>query len=161
MKIFATILLLAAGIFVNASAQTTNSLYTSHGSLELVLSLGNRYVYTNNTSDFYPDVTLGRTTNNAMEVTFRNVGETNLDMPDLFFGLTVVLDGKEYVYRGDQDWFGSAYLKPHTAYRMYHFLSDYPIPKEALDPGWHTVAVKVAGAESNMQTIFIDPNRRP
>ena len=160
MKIFATILLLAAGIFVNASAQTTNSLNTPHGSLELILSLGNRYVYTNSAA-FYPEVTFGRTTNNALEVTFRNVGETNLVMPDLFFGLTVILDGKEYVYGGEQGWFGSAYLTPHEAYRMYPHLSDYRIPDGALAPGRHTFAVKVTGAESNMQTIFIDPNRRP
>lgn len=160
MKTFATILLLAAGIFVNSSAQTTNSLRASPGSLEIVLNLQKAFAYGTKT-DFYNVVAFSATTNITLEVTFRNVGEVNMERPDLLFGLTVIWDGKEY--KGTQmphlGFDGDPNFDPKTAWRVGFPMSHYDIPPEALASGRHTVAVKDASVESNILTIYIDTHK--
>jgi hypothetical protein len=159
MKTFATILLLVAGIFVTSSAQTTNSLRASPGSLEVVLTLQKAFVYGTNT-DFYSVVAFSAATNITMEVTLRNVGEENMEHINLLFGLTVIWDGKEYRYCGKPTlgWNGERYFSPKTAWRLRFPMSDYISP-EALASGRHTIAVKDAGLESNILTIFIDTHK--
>jgi hypothetical protein len=179
MKTFATILSLAAGIFVNSSAQTTDSLRASPGSLEIVLNLQQAFVFGTNSgiydvvtfsaatnititnSVFYDVVTFSSATNITMQVTFRNVGEVNMDCPDLLSGLTVIWDGKEYkgTQRPHLGFSGVAKFDPRNAWRVGLPLSHYDIPPEGLGSGRHTVAVKVEGAESNILTIFIDTNK--
>ena len=159
MKTFATIFLLVAGIFVTSSAQTTNSLFASPSSLEIVLTLQQTFVYNTNT-DFYSVVAFSAATNITMEVTLRNVGEVIMERPDLLFGLTVIWDGKEYRYCGKRllGFDGDPNFDPRTAWRLRFTMSDY-IPPEALVSGRHTIAVRDAGVESNILTIFIDTHK--
>ena len=158
MKIFATILLLAAGIFLNTSAQTTNSLRASPGSLEVVLNL-QKAVGANNV--FHNVVAFSTAKEITMEVTFRNVGEVTMNCMDLLNGLTVIWDGKEYNHNHLTQFILAGFSKfpPKTVWQDKLALSLYDIPSEALASGRHTIAVKVSGLESNIVTIFIDPDK--
>jgi hypothetical protein len=164
MKTLATILLLVTGIFANSLAQTTNSFHASPGSLEIVLNLREKFVHGTNADTFYDAVKFGTNANPSItvEVTFRNVGEVNVNREDLLWGSTVIWDGKEYMYDSSgEGWFGATHLIPKEAWRENIPLSKYPITKEGLASGRHTVAVKSVGVKSNMQTIFIDPQKWP
>jgi hypothetical protein len=139
MKSFATIIALAAALSITYAAQVTDS------SLELVLC-DDHVVFT-------------EATNISMVVIFRNVGETNMDPFNLTVGLSVVLDGKEYKHDPKRliGYTGLRWLQPKSGWTAHVSLSDYPIPPDALVSGQHTVALKDAAAESNIQTIFIEP----
>jgi hypothetical protein len=160
MKTFTPIVLLAAVFFANFTARAADPLGTSPSSLEIVLNF--QKVLTLGTNVFISDqVVFSAATNITMDVSFRNVGDVNMECYDLLTGLTAVWDGKEYkrdpkrfmVYAGER------YFSPKTAWRVGYSLSDYLIPTEALAAGRHTVAVKDAGSESNILTIFIDTHK--
>ena len=159
MKTFVTILLLAACVFVKSSAQTTEPPQASSGSLEIILNF--QKVYTYGTSAVIQDlVVFSAATNITMRITFRNVGDVNMNRMDLLFGFSVVLDGKEYKETHRNRAFnGDARFDPKTAWRVDFHLSEFLIPKEALASSRHTVAVKCAGVKSNIQTIFIEPQK--
>jgi hypothetical protein len=143
----------------------TNSFHAPPDSLEIVLNMRQKFVHGTNADTFINAVAFGTNANITMEVMFRNVGEVNIEninRPDLLYGLTVIWDGKEYRYGGDfLGWFGSVDFGPMATEQVNISLSDYLIPKEALASGRHTVMVKSLGVESNIQTIFIDPKKRP
>jgi hypothetical protein len=141
MKTFATILLLAAVLFITRMAQATNS------SLELVLR-DDHVVFTT-------------ATNISMAMIFRNVGETNLESSGLLWDLSVALDGKEYQRDPHRTicYNGSFWFQSKGGWVSHVSLSDYLIPSEALVSGRHTVALRDAGSESNTQTIFIEPRK--
>jgi hypothetical protein len=145
----------------------TNSFHAPAGSLEIVLNMREKFVHGTNADTFYDEVRFGTNANPSitMKVTFRNVGEVkieNINYPDLLYGSTVIWDGKEYRYdREFTGWFGSNGFDPKTAWQQNISLSDYPIPKEELASGRHTISVKSLGIESNRQTIFIDPHKWP
>jgi len=81
--------------------------------------------------------------------------------PDLYWGLSGVWDGKEHK-RDPKDigvWDGHG-IAPKTALRTRFSLSEYLVPAGALTAGRHTIALKVAFAESNTLTVFIEPKHR-
>jgi len=157
MKTLATILLLAAGIFVNASAQTTNSLRASPASLEIVLNL--QKAVSANTGVYHNLVKFSAAKDITMEVTLRNVSEVTMHFPDLLNGSRVMWDGKEYSHLVPFILAGFSEFPPKTAWQDKLALSLYDIPSEALASGRHTIALKVSGLESNILTIFIDPDK--
>jgi hypothetical protein len=160
MKKFTPIVLLAAALFGKSTAQAADTLHASHSSLEIVLNFQKALTF--GTNVFISDqVVFSAATNITMEVSFRNVGEVNMEYYHLLTGLAVVWDGKEYK-RGPKRsmlYDGERYFSPKTAWRLGFSLSDYRIPTEALASGRHTVAVKDAGSESNILTIFIDTHK--
>jgi hypothetical protein len=141
MKTFATIILLAAVLSTTHTAQAADS------SLELVLS-DDHVVFTT-------------ATNISMAMIFRNVGETNMESYKLLLGLSVVLDGKEFKRDPEQVilYNGGRWFQPKLGWVSHISLSEYLIPPEALASGRHTVALRDADAESNTQTIFIEPRK--
>ena len=78
VKQFSTILLLTSVLFVNSKAQATDTLRASPGSLEIVLNLQEKFTYGKNT-DYYNVVAFSAAKNITMGVTFRNVGEVNIE----------------------------------------------------------------------------------
>jgi len=138
MKTFATILLFAAVLSITHTARAADS------SLELGLS-GDHVVFTN-------------ATNISMEMTFRNVGETNMDSYALLADTLIVLDGKEFK-RAPFAYEGRAYLRPKESWQCRFVFSEFRIPLEALTSGRHKVMLKNASSESNTQTIFIEPQK--
>lgn len=137
MKTFAAICILVLILFVGSSAQAEGS------SVELTLI-----------DDHVVFITA---TNISMELSLRNVGNTNMEPYGLLLGLSVVLDGKEYK-RDPKRFFsydGLAKFFPMSSMRGRFDLSDYIIPPTALKPGRHTVMARAASSESNQLTFFI------
>jgi len=98
----------------------------------------------------------------SIQITIRNLGMKNLHAPDLYWGLSVVWDGKEYKrdpkYIGA--WNGIGEIIPKGWLRTGFSLSDYLVPTDVLTAGRHTIALKDAFAESNTLTVFIEPKNR-
>ncbi len=98
----------------------------------------------------------------SIQIIVRNLGMKTLIAPDLYWGLSVLWDGKEY--KRDPKhmllWDGHAEILPKTALRTRFSLSEYLVPAEALTAGRHTIALKDAFAESNTLTVFIEPKNR-
>ena len=138
MKTFTTILLLTAFLSITHSARAADS------SLELVLS-DDHVVFTT-------------ITNISMDMVYRNVGETNINAYALLSGLSVVIDGKEFK-RESISYSGFKFFNPKTAWPVHISLSEFLIPTKTLVAGRHTVALRDAEAESNTQTIFIEPRK--
>jgi len=159
MKQFATIAILAMVLFINSTAPAANTFKALPGSLEIVLNFQREFAYNSN-AVVEELVLFSAATNITMKITFRNVSDVIMDRMDLFFGFSVILDGKEYKEtRRNRAFSGIARFDPKTAWRVDFPLSEFLIPKEALGSGRHTVAVKCAGVESNKQTIFIEPQK--
>jgi hypothetical protein len=141
MKTFVTILFLAAVLSATQAARAADS------SLELVLCDDH--------------VVFNTSTNISMDMIYRNVGETNLSPAKLLTDLTVVLDGKEF--KRDPMRMPSLNIllsfEPKNGWRRSISLSEFLIPPESLGSGRHKIAVRVMGAESNTQTIFIEPRK--
>ena len=159
MKIQHLILILFLAAFCTVRAQTTNSFQAPPGSLEIVLNFQSTFEPQLNFVVEDP-VMFNDATNITMRITFRNVGDVILDKMGLYILFTVIWDGKEYK-GGLRGFDGPSDLDPKTAYRVDFPLSKCLIPKEALASGRHTIAVKAAGVQSNIQTIFIEPNWGP
>ena len=137
MKTFASICSLVLVLLVGSSARAEGS------SLELTL-IDDRVVFIT-------------ATNISMELSLRNVGNTNVEPFGLLSGLSVVLDGKEYK-RDPKRFFsydGLAEFSPMASMRVRFDLADYIIPPAALEPGRHTVVARAASSESNKLTFFI------
>ena len=129
------------------------------GSLEIVLNF--QKILTWGTNAAVEDlVVFSDATNITMNITFRNIGDVIMDKMDLYMRFTVVWDGKEYT-GGVRGFTGPSNFNPKSAWRVDFPLSFFLIPKESLASGRHTVAVKAAGVQSNIQTIFIEPNWGP
>src|ERR1035438_7379892 len=122
MRTFATILLLTAGMFVNTSAQNTNSRRASAGSLEIVLNLQKADA---SKTSFYNAVPFSAAKEITMEVSFRNVGEVTMNCMDLLNGATVIWDGKEYKKAQLTQFIlaGFSELPPKTAWKEHLALS--------------------------------------
>jgi hypothetical protein len=139
MKTLATILLLAAVLFMMETARASDN------SLELVL-IDERVVFA--------------TANNiSMEMIFRNVGETNLSPAGLLVGLSIVIDGKEFKRHRVPSLNILLAFEPKNAWRTRFSFSDFLIPPEALTSGRHTIALRDMNSESNTQTIFVEPQK--
>jgi hypothetical protein len=78
--------------------------------------------------------------------------------PELYWGLSVVWDGKEHKRDPKQigTWNGHGEIIPKGVLRTAFSLSEYLVPAEALAAGRHTIALKDASAESNTLTVFIE-----
>lgn len=87
----------------------------------------------------------------------RDLGVRELICLDFTTGLVVVWDGKEYGFRmrsgGGST--GPLKIRSRSAWGTKVALSRYDIPKSALAPGKHTVAVRDKFAKSNTLTLFI------
>jgi len=94
----------------------------------------------------------------SIQITVRNLGTKKLFMPDLYWGLSVVWDGKAYKRNPNYigPWNGIAELIPKGSWRSTFSLSEYLVPVDLLTVGRHTIALKNASAESNTQTIFLE-----
>ncbi len=96
-----------------------------------------------------------------INLTVRDLGVRKMIAPDLFWGLTMVWDGKAYQrdpkYVGN--WNGPWEILPRTAWKAVCSPTEYLLPKEVLSPGRHTIALRDAFAESNTLTIFIEPKK--
>jgi len=100
----------------------------------------------------------------SIQITIRNLGMRKLIAPDLYWGVSVIWDGKEYKrdpkHTGRWKWNGPGEVSPKTAWRTGFSLSEYLVPAEVLTAEPHTVALKDAFAESNTLTVFIEPKNR-
>jgi hypothetical protein len=94
----------------------------------------------------------------SIQITMRDLGVKKMIAPDLYWGLSVLWDGKEYKrdpkYIGS--WNGPWEILPRTAWRTGFSLSEYLVPAKALTAGRHTIALKDAFAESNTLTVFLE-----
>ena len=150
MKVFVTILLLAAVLSITRAAQATNAVQTSSSPLELVLNC---------------DVSFDTAADVKVDIIYRNIGLTNyLDSMALEASRTVIWDGKDYEKHGFA-YAGPMKLCPLQSMTVGFHLSGYPIPSAALTPGRHSVAVKVTLSESNTLTtdtltVFIGKEHR-
>jgi hypothetical protein len=97
----------------------------------------------------------------SIQITVRDLGVKKMIAPDLYWGLSVVWDGREYKrdpkYIGN--WNGPWEIIPKTAWRTGFSLSEYLVPVEVLTAGGHTIALKDASAESNTLTVFIEKTK--
>ncbi len=95
-------------------------------------------------------------------IVIRDLGVKKMIAPDLYWGLSVVWDGKEY--KRDPKhigmWNGPWEIMPKTAWRTIFSLSEYLVPAEVLTVGRHTIALRDAFAESNTLTVSIEPKNR-
>jgi hypothetical protein len=150
MKVFVTILILAAFLSITRAAQATNAVQTSSSPLKLILNCDPSF-------DTAADV--------KMDLIYRNTGVTNyLDAMALAASRTVVWDGKDYEKHGFA-YAGPMQLCPLQSMTIGFHLSGYSIPSAALASGRHSVAVKVTLSESNTLTtdtltIFIGKEHR-
>jgi hypothetical protein len=97
----------------------------------------------------------------SMQIIVRNLGMKKLIAPELYWGLSVVWDGKEYKrdHKHIGTWNGHAEITPKTVWRTGFSLSEYLIPAEALTAGRHTMALRDAFTESNTLTVFIEKTK--
>ena len=98
----------------------------------------------------------------SIQITVRNLGMKKLIASDLYSGLSVVWDGKEY--KRDPKhigiWNGPGEIIPKAVLGTGFSLSEYLVPAEALTAGRHTIALNDASAQSNTLTVFIEPKNR-
>jgi len=96
----------------------------------------------------------------SSQIVIRDLGVKKMIAPDLYWGLSVVWDGKEYwPDRKRRAWNGPWEIAPKTAWRTGCSLSEYLVPTEVLTAGRHTIALKDASAESNTLTVFIETTK--
>ena len=97
----------------------------------------------------------------SCRMVIRDLGVKKVIAPDLYWGLSVVWDGKEYKRDPNKRaWNGPWEIIPKTAWGTGFSLSEYLVPTEVLTAEPHTVALKDAFAESNTLTVFIEPKNR-
>jgi len=160
MKKFSAILLLAAAFSVRTTSSAADVNPPSPNPLELVLNCGEHGGNPPN-DVFIGSADFGKarnsSTNIAMQVTFRNVSDYSVFMPDnLFPNLSIVWDGKEYKQPEWHSAWSEIPLEPKSCMFNYYLLSNFKIPPEALTYGRHTIAVREQSAESNTLTVFIE-----
>ena len=87
----------------------------------------------------------------------RDLGVKELDCFKFQTNLRIVWDGKQYGYEIGKGTGGTGPRKilPKTTWSTVARLSRYKIPREALNPGRHTISVQDDNAQSNTLTIFI------
>ena len=94
----------------------------------------------------------------SSQIIIRNLGVKKMIVPGLYWGLSVVWDGKEY--KRDPKhigvWNGPGEIIPKGVLGTGFSLSEYLVPAEALTAGRHTIAMKDAFAESNTLKVFIE-----
>jgi hypothetical protein len=97
----------------------------------------------------------------SSQFVIRDLGVKKMLAPDLYWGLSVVWDGKEFKRDPKQIgfWNGPVEIMPRTAWRGGFSLSEYLVPAEALTVGRHTIALKDDFAESNTLTVFIEATK--
>ena len=95
----------------------------------------------------------------SSRIIIRNLGLKKMLAPDLYWGLAVVWDGKEYKRDPKRIgmWDGHGEIFPKGVFSTGFSLSEYLVPTEVLTAGGHTIALKDASAESNTLTVFIEP----
>src|SRR5438876_5550574 len=94
----------------------------------------------------------------SSQIIIRNLGVKKMIVPGLYWGLSVVWDGKEY--KRDPKhigrWNGPGEIIPKGVLGTGFSLSEYLVPAEVLTVGRHTIALKVAFAASTTLTVFIE-----
>ena len=93
----------------------------------------------------------------------RDLGLQEMTAPELYWGLSIVWDGKEYEIDPKRVgvWNGPTKIIPKTAWRTVFGVTAYQIPARELTPGKHTVSLKDKQAQSNTLTVFIEaPNEK-
>jgi hypothetical protein len=157
MKTFTTLFIFATAFFVKSTAQAADTPRVSPSPIELVMNCGNVFSNKFDNDTFIERVEFGKarnlSTNIALEVTFRNVGEKSV-WPDIYIpNLSIVWDGTEYKQTLRPTGWSEDALSPHDTRGNYYFLSDFNIPPEARASGRHTVAVRDAFSETNTFTF--------
>ena len=98
----------------------------------------------------------------TIHLVVRDLGVRKMIAPDLYWGLSLVWDGKEYErdpkYKGN--WNGPWEIIPRTAWRTGISVSAYRVPPDVLTPGRHVLSVKDEFSESNAVTIFIETAKK-
>ena len=94
----------------------------------------------------------------SSQIIIRNLGMKKMIVPGLYWGLSVVWDGKEYKRDPKHigPWNGPGEIISKGVLGTGFSLSEYLVPAEALTAGRHTIALKDAFAESNTLTVFIE-----
>jgi hypothetical protein len=96
----------------------------------------------------------------SSDIVIRDLGRVrNILASAMYFGLSVVWDGKEYKRNRRGPWNGPEVLFPKAGMRLDVLLKDFPVPAQSLADGPHTLALKDAMAKSNTLTIFIENAR--
>ena len=90
----------------------------------------------------------------SSQIVVRDLGVKKMIAPYLYWGLSIVWDGKEYKRDPKRigNWNGPMEIIPKTAWRTGFSLSEYLVPVEALTAGRHTIALRDASSESNALT---------
>ncbi len=97
----------------------------------------------------------------SSQIVIRDLGVKKMIAPELYWGLSVVWDDKEYKRdpKHTSSWNGPGEIIPKTAWRTGVSLSEYLVPAQALTAGRHTLALKSASGESNTLTVFIEKKK--
>lgn len=97
----------------------------------------------------------------SSQIVIRDLGVKKMIAPDLYWGLSVVWDGKEHKRDPKHvgHWNGPWEIIPRTAWRTGFSLSEYLVPAQALTAGRHTIALKDASAQSNTLTVFVEETK--
>ena len=137
-----------------ATALSTDVVRVTPSPIEIILNCGNVYSHRFVYDTFDEAVAFGKTsrasTNIALQVIFRNVGERAVLPSTLRRNLSIVWDGKQYNQPLEGGYGGSEVpVSSHDTTRWYCFLSDFGIPAEARASGRHTIAVRDAFSETN------------
>ena len=163
MKTFVAILLFVAVFFLKSTSLAADAVRVSPSPIELELKCGITYSNKYENDKFVEFVEFGKTrdvsTNIAMQVIFRNVGEKSVWVDTLIPHLSIVWDGKEYKQTLRNELWDVPPVSPHSATDHYYFLSDFNIPPEARSPGRHTVAVRDEFSETNTFTLVSGETR--
>jgi hypothetical protein len=104
-------------------------------------------------------VVLEELSKHAFPILIRDLGVRPMIAPELYWGLSVVLDGHEYRLDPSRigTWNGPHEILPRTSWRTGFSLEEYLIPPEKMAPGRHTIRLKDSSVESNSVTILVEP----
>ena len=164
MKIITNILILFTILFLKSTSLAADTPRVSPSPIELVMNCGTTYSNKFDKDTFIESVDFGsenRSTNIAIEVIFRNVGENSVWPHTLFPNLSIVWDGKEYTQRLQHEGWSEDPVGSHETRRNIYFLSIFNIPSEARTSGRHTVAVRDTFPEADTVTISNDYSISP
>lgn len=97
----------------------------------------------------------------SSQIVIRDLGVKEMVAPDLYWGLSVVWDGREYKRdpKHATAWNGPGKIIPKSSWRTGFSLSEYLVPAEFLTAGRHTIALKDAFALSNTLTVFVEKTK--
>ena len=95
----------------------------------------------------------------SLDVVLRNTWDEDLNAIEVYSGLTLVWDRKEYKC-GLPVWNGPEMLGARRAMTLTRNWAECArVPADCLKPGRHTVSIKDNATESNRLTIFIEDRK--